>query len=429
MYEDYEKILLQYVNDPEQQRIETYERHGGYQAWKKIINEMNPDQVIEEVKKSALRGRGGAGFPTGQKWSFVPKNTGKPTYLCCNADESEPGTFKDRVIIEKDPHQLIEGVCIAAYALRCEQAFIYIRGEFNYGATLLDICIRQARAKKYLGSNLFGKGVNLNINLFRGAGAYICGEETALMESLEGKRGQPRLKPPFPASVGLYGCPTVINNVETLANLPHIIKRGADWYTTLGPKNNHGPKLFAISGHVNKPGVYEYPMGMPLGEMIEKAGGMKNGRKLKGVIPGGSSVPILPATALDTLMDFDSVVKAGSMLGSAGIIVMDESVCMVRMAMITARFYAHETCGQCSQCREGTHWLYQILHRMEEGEGRMSDFDTMLNACENMKGRTICVLSDAAAMPTEGFIKHFRAEFEQHIQEKGCPLKPQPILV
>jgi NADH-quinone oxidoreductase subunit F len=429
MYEDYEKILLQYVNDPEQQRIETYERHGGYQAWKKIINEMNPDQVIEEVKKSALRGRGGAGFPTGQKWSFVPKNTGKPTYLCCNADESEPGTFKDRVIIEKDPHQLIEGVCIAAYALRCEQAFIYIRGEFNYGATLLDICIRQARAKKYLGSNLFGKGVNLNINLFRGAGAYICGEETALMESLEGKRGQPRLKPPFPASVGLYGCPTVINNVETLANLPHIIKRGADWYTTVGPKNNHGPKLFAISGHVNKPGVYEYPMGMPLGEMIEKAGGMKNGRKLKGVIPGGSSVPILPATALDTLMDFDSVVKAGSMLGSAGIIVMDESVCMVRMAMITARFYAHETCGQCSQCREGTHWLYQILHRMEEGEGRMSDFDTMLNACENMKGRTICVLSDAAAMPTEGFIKHFRAEFEQHIQEKGCPLKPQPILV
>jgi NADH-quinone oxidoreductase subunit F len=429
MYEDYEKVLLKYVHDPEQQRIETYERHGGYQAWKKAVHEMTPDQVMEEVKKSGLRGRGGAGFPTGQKWSFVPKNTGKPVYLCCNADESEPGTFKDRVIIEKDPHQLIEGIAIAAYALQCEQAFIYIRGEFGYGATLLDISIRQARAKKYLGTNLFGKGVNLNITMFRGAGAYICGEETALMESLEGKRGQPRLKPPFPATVGLYGCPTVINNVETLANLSHILNRGADWYTTLGPKNNYGPKLFAISGHVEKPGVYEYPMGMPLRELLEIAGGVKNGKKLKGVIPGGSSVPVFPDSLIDTPMDFDSVTKAGSMLGSAGVIVMDESVCMVRMAMITARFYAHETCGQCSQCREGTHWLYKILHRIEEGEGHMSDLDTLLNACSNMKGRTICVLSDAAAMPTEGFIKHYRAEFEQHIREKHCPLKPRPVFV
>jgi NADH-quinone oxidoreductase subunit F len=429
MYEDYEKVLLRYIHDPNQNRIDGYERNGGYQAWRKVIHEMTPEQVMEEVKKSGLRGRGGAGFPTGQKWSFVPKNTGKPTYLCCNADESEPGTFKDRLIIEKDPHQLIEGICIAAYALRCEQAFVYVRGEFSYGSTLVDICIRQARAKKYLGTNLFGKGVNLNIALFRGAGAYICGEETALMESLEGKRGNPRLKPPFPATVGLYGCPTVINNVETLANLPHIISRGPDWYTSLGPKNNHGPKLFALSGHVSKPGVYEYPMGMPLNEMIDKAGGMKGGKKVKGVIPGGSSVPVLPANMLETPMDFDSLVKAGSMLGSAGIIVMDESVCMVRMAMITARFYAHETCGQCSQCREGTHWLYQILHRIEEGEGRMKDLDVLLDVCENMKGRTICVLSDAAAMPTEGFIKHFRSEFEQHITGKGCPLKLQPVLV
>jgi NADH-quinone oxidoreductase subunit F len=429
MYEDYEKVLLRFIGDPEQNRVEGYERNGGYKAWRKVIHEMTPEAVMEEVKKSGLRGRGGAGFPTGQKWSFVPKNTGKPTYLCCNADESEPGTFKDRILIEKDPHQLVEGICIAAYALRCEQAFLYVRGEFSYGATLLDICIRQARAKKYLGTNLFGKGVNLNITLFRGAGAYICGEETALMESLEGKRGNPRLKPPFPATVGLYGCPTVINNVETLANLPHIIQRGADWFTSIGPKNNYGPKLFAISGHVNSPGVYEYPMGMPLNEMLEKAGGMKGGRKLKGVIPGGSSVPVLPASMMDTPMDFDSVVKAGSMLGSAGIIVMDESVCMVRMAMITARFYAHETCGQCSQCREGTHWLYQILRRIEEGEGRMRDLDVLLDVCENMKGRTICVLSDAAAMPTEGFIKHFRSEFEQHITEKLCPLKAQPVLV
>lgn len=423
MYENYEKVLLRHINEENQNHIDGYEKSGGYEAWKKVTHEMTPDEVTEEVKKSGLRGRGGAGFPTGQKWTFVPRNTGNPIYLCANADESEPGTFKDRVIIEKDPHQLIEGICVAAYALGCDQAFIYIRGEFSYGAKLLDICVRQARAKKYLGSNIFGKGVDLNIHVFRGAGAYICGEETALLESLEGKRGQPRMKPPFPAAKGLYGCPTVVNNVETLANLPHIILRGADWYTGLGPKNNHGPKLFAISGHVNRPGTYEYPMGMPLSELLQKAGGVKAGRKIKGVIPGGSSVPILPPEDLDTAMDFDSLMKAGSMLGSAGVIVMDESVCMVRMAMITARFYAHETCGQCSQCREGTAWLYKILHRIEDGEGRMSDLDTLLSACENMKGRTICVLSDAAAMPTEAFIKHYRAEFEQHITGKKCPFR------
>jgi NADH-quinone oxidoreductase subunit F len=426
MYEDYEKVLTRYIHDPNQPHIDGYEKNGGYRAWKKAVLEMTPDQITEEVKKSSLRGRGGAGFPTGQKWTFVPKNTGKPVYLCCNADESEPLTFKDRVLIEKDPHQLIEGICIAAYALGCDQAFIYIRGEFAYGAQQIDIAIRQARAKKYLGTNLFGKGINLNITIFRGAGAYICGEETALMESLEGKRGQPRLKPPFPATVGLYGCPTVINNVETLSNLPHIINRGADWYTTLGPKNNHGPKLFCLSGHVNRPGTYEYPMGMPLRELIEKAGGVKGNRPIKGVIPGGSSVPVLPVKDLDVPMDFDSLVKVGSMLGSAGVLVFDESVCIVRLALVTARFYAHETCGQCTQCREGTHWLYQILHRIENGEGKMSDLDVMLSACENMKGRTICVLSDAAAMPTEAFIKHFRQEFERHITEKQCPLKRVP---
>ncbi len=425
MYEDYEKILIRYIDDPNQPHIDGYERNGGYHGWKKALHEMTREQITEEVKKSSLRGRGGAGFPTGQKWSFVPKNTGKPIYLCCNADESEPLTFKDRVIIEKDPHQLIEGICIASYALGCEHAFIYIRGEFAYGAQQLDIAIRQARAKKYLGSNIFGKGVNLNITAFRGAGAYICGEETALMESLEGKRGQPRLKPPFPATVGLYGCPTVINNVETLANLPHIVNRGSEWYTTLGPKNNHGPKLFCLSGHVNKPGVYEYPMGMPLREMIDKAGGVIGGRPIKGVIPGGSSVPVLPPSALDTPMDFDSVVKAGSMLGSAGVMVIDDSVCIVRLAMVTARFYAHETCGQCSQCREGTHWLYQILHRIEEGEGRMQDLDVLQNASENMMGKTICVLSDAAAMPTIAFLKHFRSEFEDHIQQHRCTLPRQ----
>jgi NADH-quinone oxidoreductase subunit F len=425
MFEDYQKVILKYADDPKQPHIDGYERNGGYTAWRKAVESMTRDQVTEEVKRSGLRGRGGAGFPTGQKWSFVPKNSGKPTYLCCNADESEPGTFKDRIIIEKDPHELIEGIMISAYALGCEQAFIYIRGEFAYGAQLLDIAIRQARAKKYLGTNIFGKDVNLNITVFRGAGAYICGEETALLESLEGKRGQPRLKPPFPAAVGLYGCPTVVNNVETLANVPHIINRGADWFLTIGPKNNYGPKLFGLSGSINKPGVYEYPMGMPLREMIEKAGGMKGGRKAKGVVPGGSSVPIVPEKDLDVPMDFDSLVKVGSMLGSAGIIVMDETVCMVRMAVITARFYAHETCGQCTQCREGTHWLYQILHRIEEGEGRMQDLDTLISICANMKGRTICVLSDAAAMPTEAFIKHYRSEFEFHITGKSCPLKPQ----
>jgi NADH-quinone oxidoreductase subunit F len=428
MYEDYEKVLTKYNDDPKQPHIDGYERNGGYAAWRKVLLERTPEQVTEEIKKSGLRGRGGAGFPTGQKWTFVPKNTGKPIYLCCNADESEPGTFKDRLIIEKDPHQVLEGIMIASYALGCEQAFIYIRGEFAYGAQVLDICIRQARAKKLLGTNILGKGVNLNVTMFRGAGAYICGEETALMESLEGKRGQPRLKPPFPAAVGLYGCPTVINNVETLANLPHIINRGADWFLTLGPKNNYGPKLFGFSGHINKPGVYEYPMGMPLREMIEKAGGVRTGHRIKGVTPGGSSVPVLSAADLDVPMDFDSLAKAGTMLGSAGVIVYDETVCMVRMAMITARFYAHETCGQCTQCREGTHWLYRICHRIEEGEGRMSDLDVLLNACSNMKGKTICPLSDAAAMPMEGYLKNFRSEFEQHITGKGCSLKPVPQL-
>ena len=359
---------------------------------------------------------------------FCSKEYWQANYLCCNADESEPLTFKDRLLIEKDPHQLIEGICIASYAIGCEQAFIYIRGEFAYGAQQLDIAIRQARAKKYLGSNVFGKGFNLNITVFRGAGAYICGEETGLMESLEGKRGQPRIKPPFPAVAGLYGCPTVINNVETLANLPHIINRGSEWYTTLGPKNNHGPKLFCLSGFVNKPGIYEYPMGMPLREMIEKAGGVSSGRPIKGVSPGGSSVQILPPSLLDTPMDFDSVGKAGSMLGSAGVMVIDDSVCIVRLAMVTARFYAHETCGQCSQCREGTHWLYQILHRIEEGDGRMQDLDVLVNASENMMGRTICVLSDAAAMPTLAFLKHFRSEFEDHITQKRCTIPRTRVL-
>jgi NADH-quinone oxidoreductase subunit F len=318
---------------------------------------------------------------------------------------------------------LIEGMCIASYAIGCEHAFIYIRGEFAYGAHLLNICVRQARAKGYLGKNIFGKGIQLDITVHRGAGAYICGEETGLIESLEGKRGHPRLKPPFPAVIGLYGCPTVVNNVETLANVPHIINRSADWYNTIGPVNNRGPKLFCLSGYVKNTGTYEYPMGMPLREMIDKAGGMKDGRKIKGVIPGGSSVPVLTPDKLDTPMDFDSVAKAGSMLGSAGIIILDETVCIVQMAVVTARFYAHETCGQCTQCREGTYWLYRILHRIEEGEGRMEDLDTLLSVCSNMMGRTICVLSDAAAMPTEGFIKNFRAEFEQHITRKGCPFR------
>jgi NADH-quinone oxidoreductase subunit F len=419
------KVLTRNMEVPDLQRIEVYESLGGYSGLKKALADYKPADLIELVKKSGLRGRGGAGFPTGLKWSFVPKNIGKPIYLCVNADESEPGTFKDRLIIEKDPHQLIEGTIIAAYALDCHQAFIYIRGEFWQGAQVLARALAQAYERGYLGKNISGSGYDLELVLHRGAGAYICGEETALIESLEGKRGQPRLKPPFPAVVGLYRCPTVVNNVETLANLPHIVTNGAEWYAGIGVERNTGTRLYAVSGHVMRPGVIESAMTVTLGELIhEHCGGLRPGRKLKAVIPGGSSVPIFTADKVDVRMDYDSVAKAGSMLGSAGVVVMDDTTCMVRAVTRIARFYAEESCGQCTQCREGTEWLYQILNRIENGAGRKGELEILLDLCTNMKGRTICPLSDAAAMPVESYIKAFRAEFAAHIEDKRCPFLP-----
>jgi NADH-quinone oxidoreductase subunit F len=421
------KVLTRNLGVPNLRRIDVYESLGGYAAVRKALADYKPAELIDLVKKSGLRGRGGAGFPTGLKWGFVPKNTGKPIYLCVNADESEPGTFKDRLIVEKDPHQLLEGTIIAAYALDCHKAFIYVRGEFWHGARILDEAVAEARAHGYLGPNIRGSGYDLDLVVHRGAGAYICGEETALLESLEGKRGHPRLKPPFPAVVGLYRCPTVVNNVETLANLPHIVNNGAEWFAAIGVERNTGTRLYAVSGHVNRPQVVESPMTITLGELIDECGGIREGRKLKAVIPGGSSVPIFTADKVDVRMDYDSVVKAGSMLGSAGVVVMDETTCMVRAVARITRFYAEESCGQCTQCREGTEWLYQILKRIEGGAGRPGELEILLDLCTNMKGRTICPLSDAAAMPVESYIKAFHDEFAAHITERRCPMAAVPV--
>jgi NADH-quinone oxidoreductase subunit F len=417
------KVLTKNMHVPSLAQIDVYESVGGYQGLRKALREYKPADIIEIVKKSGLRGRGGAGFPTGMKWGFVPKNIGKPIYLCVNADESEPGTFKDRLIIEKDPHQLIEGTIISAYALDCHLAFIYIRGEFVHPARLLNKVVDEAYAKGYLGKNILGSGYDLDLVVHRGAGAYICGEETALLESLEGKRGHPRLKPPFPAVVGLYKCPTVINNVETLANVPHIINNGPEWFTSIGTERNTGTRLFAVSGHVVKRGVYELAMGIPLREIIyDHCGGIRGGRKLKAVIPGGSSVPILAADQVDVHMDFDSVAKAGSMLGSAGVVVMDDTTCMVKAVQRITKFYAEESCGQCTQCREGTEWLLQILERIEHGKGKPGELEILLDICSNMKGRTICPLSDACAMPVESYVQKFSDEFAAHIDQQRCPI-------
>lgn len=415
------KILTRNINVPNLTSIDVYESLGGYRGLRKALREYRPAEITDIVKKSGLRGRGGAGFPTGVKWGFVPKNSGKPVYLVANGDESEPGTFKDRVIIEKDPHQLIEGTIISAYALECRQAFIFLRGEFFYGARVIQKALAEACEKGYLGKNILGSGYDIEIILHRGAGAYICGEETALLESIEGKRGHPRFKPPFPAVIGLYQCPTIINNVETLANIPHIINNGADWFASIGTERNTGTRLFGVSGHVKKPGVYEFPMGIALRELIyDHCGGIRNGHKLKAVVPGGSSVPVLSADQVDVRLDFDSVAKAGSMLGSAGVIVMDETTCMVKAARRIARFYAEESCGQCTQCREGTEWLYQILTRIENGSGRPGELEILLDICANMKGTTICPLSDAAAMPVESYVGKFYDEFAAHIQQRRC---------
>jgi NADH-quinone oxidoreductase subunit F len=417
-----EKILLRHEEVAGFDRLDIYEGDGGYGAARRALTEFQPAQVVEMVKASGLRGRGGAGFPTGMKWGFLPKDNPAPRYLCVNADESEPGTFKDRQIIERNPHLMLEGTLIAAYAIESHTAYIYIRGEFAHGAKVLDTAIAEARAKGHLGRNIYGTGFDLDIHVHRGAGAYICGEETGLIESLEGKRAYPRVKPPFPATHGVFGAPTIVNNVETLACVPPIVSRGPEWFKSIGPEKSPGPKLYCLSGHVARPGVVELPMGVSLRDLIYvHAGGIPNGKKLKAVIPGGSSVPVLTADEIDVGMDFESVAKAGSLLGSCGVIVMDEDTCMVRALQIIIHFYHHESCGQCTPCREGTGWLEDLLTRLEDGGARPEDIELLVRVSNNMMGNTVCVLADAAAMPVISFVNKFRSEFEEHLRAGGCP--------
>jgi NADH-quinone oxidoreductase subunit F len=411
------------------QKLDVALQHGGYKALEKALKQMNPEAIIDEVKKSSLRGRGGAGFPTGMKWSFVPKDSKKPKYVICNADESEPGTCKDRPLMEMDPHQLIEGMVIAGRAIGSHQGFIYIRGEYRYVLDIVQEAITEAYSRGYLGKNILGSGYDFDLLIHTGAGAYECGEESALMESLEGKRGYPRIKPPFPAVVGLYGCPTIINNVETLSAIPAIILDGGEAYANLGTPKNGGTRLLCVAGHVNKPGIYEIPLGMNMKEFIYgMAGGIPNGKKLKAVIPGGSSCPLLTADEIDIPMDYDSVAKAGSMLGSGGMVVMDEDTCMVDMARRIMHFYAHESCGWCIPCREGTTWLRKMLERLHAGFGREQDIDMIGELSKNILGRSFCPLGDAAAMPTISIVQKWRNEFEDHLHGR-CAYKSAEALV
>lgn len=407
--------------------LENYRRVGGYEAWERILKErIPPEAVIEEIKISGLRGRGGAGFLTGLKWSFMPRQTENPKYVVCNSDESEPGTCKDRDILRFNPHALVEGMAIGCYAMNAEVGYNYLRGEFmDEPFQRFENALRDAYAEGYLGKNIMGSGVDIDIYAVLGAGAYICGEETALLESLEGKKGLPRFKPPFPANFGLYGRPTTINNTETFASVPSIMRNGGKWFLELGRPNNGGTKCFSVSGHVNKPGNYEVPLGTPFRELLELAGGVWNGRELKAVIPGGSSVPVVPGEIMmDCTMDYDSIKQAGSMLGSGAVIVMDETACMVRMLRRISRFYYAESCGQCTPCREGTGWLYRMLDRIVKGQGRMEDLDKLDDVASKIEGRTICALGDAAAMPVRSFIKHFRDEFEYAVINKRCKYGP-----
>lgn len=416
---------------------ESYVKDGGYTALAKTLK-MQPDEVIETVKKSNLRGRGGAGFPTGMKWSFVPKESAKPKYLVVNADESEPGTYKDRYTLARDPHMLLEGAAIGAYAIGSHTIYIYIRGEFGLPYRRLEAAVKEAYAKGIFGDSCMGSGYKLNCYVHRGAGAYICGEETALLESLEGKIGRPRLKPPFPAVVGAFGGPTIVNNVETLACVPLIFSRGVEWFLAQGSDKNGGPKLICISGHVSQPGIYEVPNGYPCDKLIELAGGVWRGRKLKAVIPGGSSTPILapiPSKALakegapesewpletSVPLDFDNLRKVGSMFGSAGMMVLDDTTCIVRSLSTLANFYAHESCGQCTPCREGTGWAAKILQRLEAGTGSLTDVETLSSAADYMMGMTICPLADALAMPIQSYLLRFKDEFIEHAKRGACP--------
>jgi len=399
-----------------------YVKRGGYEALKRILSEkITPEQVIAELKSSSLRGRGGAGFPTGLKWSFMPRQFPGQKYLVCNTDEGEPGTFKDRDIIRYNPHALIEGMAIGAYAMGITVGYNYIHGEIWAEYERFEQALEEARAAGFLGNNIMGSEFSFQLHAFHGYGAYICGEETALLESLEGKKGQPRFKPPFPASFGLYGKPTTINNTETFAAVPFIMRMGGEAYAALGKPNNGGTKIFSMSGDVARPGNYEVPLGTPFAKLLELAGGMRDGKKIKAVIPGGSSMPVLTGDVMmNTDMDYDSIAKAGSMLGSGAVIVMDDTRCMVKSLLRLSYFYFEESCGQCTPCREGTGWLYRMVHRIEHGKGRADDLDMLNSIADNIQGRTICALGDAAAMPVRAFVKNFRDEFEYHIEHKRC---------
>ena len=403
---------------------ETYRAIGGFSVWERILAERTPpDEIIDQVKRAGLRGRGGAGFPAGVKWSFMPKGGDVQKYIVCNSDESEPGTCKDRDILRFNPFALVEGMAIAGYAIGATVGYNYMRGEFmDEPARRFEAAVAKAYAEGLLGRDIRGSGIDFDLHNHLGAGAYICGEETALLESLEGKKGQPRFKPPFPAGYGLYGKPTTINNTESLASVPTILRRGPEWFAGLGPENNGGTKIFSVSGHVERPGNFEVPLGTPFAKLLELAGGMRDGRPLKAVIPGGSSVPVVPgAKMLETNMDYDSIAKAGSMLGSGAVVVMDDTTDMVRVLQRVSRFYYAESCGQCTPCREGTGWLYRMLTRIVEGEGTPADLDKLDSVASKIEGRTICALGDAAAMPVRSFVREFRSEFEHYI-EHGRPL-------
>ncbi len=429
------RVVSARFDDPRAVTLDGYLASGGYAALRKVLGldgaaAMAPEAIIEEVKKSSLRGRGGAGFPTGLKWSFIPKGGDKPKYVLCNADESEPGTCKDRLILERDPFAVIEGVTLAGRAIGAQRGFIYVRGEYRYLLEILERALAEAYEAGYLGANIRDSGFSFDILAHTGAGAYECGEESALMESLEGKRGIPRLKPPFPATHGLYNCPTVINNVETLASVPPIVVRGGDWFLGLGLPKNGGPRLFSLSGHVKHPGVYELPLGFPLRRLIEEVGGGMTGGELKAVVPGGSSTPIFTGQeALELQLDYDSVAKAGSFLGSGGVVVINDQTCMVKFALRVIQFYRHESCGWCVPCREGTNWLQLALSRFHRGGGRPEDVDLFTAVAQNILGRTLCALGDAAAMPTMSIVRKFRPEFEDHLHGRPCPFASRAVSV
>lgn len=417
-------VLSEHWDEKDSFTIEGYKRHGGYEAAKKALA-MEPDAVIQLVKDSGLRGRGGAGFPTGMKWGFIPQGDNKDHYLVVNADESEPGTCKDMPLLLANPHVLVEGVIIASYAIRAKKAFIYVRGEVTHVVRRLNQAIEDAYKAGYLGKNIFGTGVEVDLVLHVGAGAYICGEETALLDSLEGFRGQPRLRPPFPAIAGLYARPTVVNNVESISSVPSIVARGAEWFSSMGTEKSKGMTLYSLSGHVVRPGQFEAPLGITLRELLEMSGGIREGHQLKFWTPGGSSTPIFTADHLDTPLDYEGVAAAGSMLGTKALQIFDETTCVVRAVLRWSEFYKHESCGKCTPCREGTWWLVQLLRDLENGKGTATDLDKLLDLCENILGRAFCALGDGATSPITSSIKHFRDEYIAHITHGGCPFDPQ----